>query len=193
MSVLTPDDLRKTYGMSLPASNDIVWQDCIDTAEDQCRRILDLGSDWANSATLYFDSDVVGNGLIALGRSPIQTAALALDDGSHTWPVSLAEGTDYRLDPDTGIVVLYGSHEIPTERDAVKAEITYGWTADTLPAGIRRAIAWTAQYIAKITGSNQVGITQRTNVDGGVDTIEQSMVPAAVLKTLDYYRVGRVR
>ncbi|MDD7201127.1 MAG: hypothetical protein SPF89_03635 [Sphaerochaetaceae bacterium] len=191
MSVLAPSDLRKTYNMNLPASADAVWQDCIDTAEDQCRRVLDVGGDWSAQRTAYFDAADVRNGLLALGRAPVLALRVWLDDGSRTWPGLLDAGS-YRLDPETGIVVLYGSPAIPEERDAVKAEFTYGWTADSIPAGIKRAIAWTAQYIAKMTGSNQIGISQRTNVDGGTESIEQSMVPAAVMKTLDYYRTGRI-
>lgn len=192
MNALTPTDLRKIYGMNLPASNDDIWQECIDTAEDQCRRVLDIGPDWSSSKTIYFDSAELANGLLVLGRAPILTCSLALDNGMHTFGTTLTEGTDYRLDKETGVVVLYGV-EIPEGmKDVVKAEITYGWEADSLPAGIRRAIAWTTQFIAKMTSSNQIGISQRQNVDGGTETIEQSMVPAAVYKTLEYYRTGRL-
>lgn len=192
MSILTPADLRKTYGMNLPATNDVVWQDCIDTAEDQCRRIIDIGRDWKNDEDVYFDYEDARNGLLALGRAPIITVSVALDDGSHTFPTSLASGTDYRIDANAGVVVLYGSRTIFDERDAIRCSITYGWETEDIPEGIRRAVAWTAMYISKMTASNQIGVTQRTN-DGGTESIEQAMVPNAVYKTLEYYRTGRIR
>ena len=192
MGILVPEDLRKTYGMNLPASNDAVWQDCIDTAEEQCRRIMDIGRDWMSSRSVFFDGDEAEGGLLPLGRAPIVSCTVRIDDGSHTFPSLLVEGSGYRLDREVGVVVLYGYHHIHDGRDAVRCDITYGWTKDDIPEGVRRAIAWTALYISKLTASNQIGVTQRTN-DGGTESIEQSMVPNAVYKTLEYYRTGRVR
>ena len=91
--------------------------------------------------------------------------------------------TDYRIDLDTGVLVLY--ERVPEGRDVVKVVYEAGF--ESVPESILYAVAMTVQHLATMQQADLAGVMSRTT-DSGTVSIDQSIPPLAVQKLLGEYR-----
>lgn len=186
MVVLTPDDLRKRYGLSLPADKDAMYAEFIETATRACLGYIGRNPFGLASISQYFD----GGGLrVVLTSFPIVRVVNVYVDPSHVYSEAL-EPSGYRVDEGCGLIQFY--RQIPPGVDVVKVDYETGWAAsEAVPADVRACIALTVQHMLKLTQSKQLGVTSRTT-EGGTEQIEQSIPPLAVQKLLNPYRMNMV-
>ena len=168
--LVTLDDLRTKYGFSFPESQDDAYQAILDTAEE---RVLAYAEIEQGEIEEHFPGGDAG---YVLTHTPVREIKSVKVNGAEV---------SYRYEKRANYVVLTSSSD-----SEVVIAYTCGWAEGAVPQTILTAIAFTAQYLMKLSSGKLLGINSRST-EGGTETIEQSVPPLAVQKMLESFRRNR--
>lgn len=186
--IITPADLRDKYafGFTQSQTDDAFYANFIDGATSACYHFLDV-DDLASTARVeFFDG---GSKKLVLSHTPVISVIGVYADPERGYTTALAS-SKYRIDFTSGVLVLYDDALDADLQDAIKVSYTSGYA--TIPEDIKYAVALTVQLWARTLQSSQAGVISRT-VDGGTESLDQSIPPLAVQKYLASYRRNLVR
>jgi hypothetical protein len=181
-ALIIVEDLIEKYGFTITPTQRDKYTQLIATATAACERHLqrDIG---AASFTEYFDG---GSQERVLSHSPVTEMVGIYVDSTRAYATAL-EATDYRLDNESGILIIYGA--VPLGRDVVKVSYKAGMTVTD---DILWCIAMTVQHLSTMQQADLAGVTSRTT-DGGTVSLDQSIPPLAVQRHLATYRRNLAR
>jgi len=168
------------FGISVTDSEK--YQNLLDMSELACAKFCDRET--FSLSNYSFFADGASYDRLVLPITPVADLSLYFSkDRDFSIPIPTNK---YRLDSVTGVITFYDREILTAKgRDIIKAEYTAGY--EELPKDIQACIAMTFQYASKILSSSQIGITTR-NLDGGTESIEQSLPPLVVKKMLTKYK-----
>lgn len=181
--LLTPEKLREDFGFSINPSQETRYKSLIETATEACLRFI--GRELRVESYIQFSD---GNSqVIVLDETPVIGITGVYLDSNRQYHEALPP-SQYRLTSSNGILTIYT--DLPQGRDFVKITYTAGYTE--VPEDVLYAIAMTVQYLRTIQQADLVGVNSRS-VEGGTQSIEQSIPPLAVKNHLQLYQRVKVR
>lgn len=174
--ILTVNNLREKYAFKIDPPSETKYESLIQAASEACGLYLqrDLG---VSSFTEFFDGS---SQAMVLSHQPVAEVTGVYIDSARLYATPT---TDYRIDLDTGVLVLY--ERVPEGRDVVK--VVYDAGFESVPESILYAVAMTVQHLAMMQQADLAGVMSRTT-DSGTVSIDQSIPPLAVQKLLGEYR-----
>jgi hypothetical protein len=179
--ILTTTELRDLYGFKIDPPQEDKYRNLIAVATSACSVYLqrDLG---VSTFTEFFDGS---SQAMVLSHQPVAEVTGVYIDSARLYATPT---TDYRIDLDTGVLVLY--ERVPEGRDVVK--VVYDAGFESVPESILYAVAMTVQHLATMQQADLAGVMSRTT-DSGTVSIDQSLPPLAVQKLLGEYRRNLAR
>jgi len=186
--LITLDELRSIYGFTIAVGGktEAMYEALIGAASSACMNFV--GRDLALRDVVEFQ-DGNGHDRFILDNTPVLSVTSISVDPMHRFDTPLSEN-QYRVDPQTGIVTLYGLR-VPAVKDCIRISYKAGY--DAIPDDVKAAVADTIQMMARrITGVSG-GVTSRTMADGGTEQLE-TVAPTDYAKfLLRAYRRNVVR
>ena len=186
--LITLDELRSIYGFTIATGGktSAMYEALIGAASSACMNFV--GRDLALRDVVEFQ-DGNGHDRFLLDETPIVSVKSLSVDPLHRFYSPLSEN-QYRVDPQTGIVTLYGII-VPAVKDCIRISYTAGY--DPIPDDIKAAVADTIQMMARRLTGVAGGVTSRTMADGGTEQLE-TVAPTDYAKfLLRAYRRNVVR
>lgn len=186
--IITPAELRDKYafGFTQSQEDDAFYANLIEGATSACYRFMGV-DDLAPTGRIEFFNG--GSKRLVLSNTPVISVTGVYVDPERGYATALT-ASQYRIDLESGVLILYDDVLDSELLDAIKVTYTSGFAA--VPEDIRYAVALTVQLWARTLQSSQAGVLSRT-VDGGTESLDQSIPPLAVQKYLMTYRRNLVR
>ncbi|WP_321300991.1 hypothetical protein [uncultured Sphaerochaeta sp.] len=186
--LITLDELRTVYGFSIApgGKTEAMYGALVRSASQACMNFI--GRDIHLRELVEFQ-DGNGHDRFLLDCTPVSSIASLSVDPLHRFDSPLVE-SQYRVDPETGIITLYGI-TVPAVKDCIRISYTAGY--DPIPDDIKAAVADTIQMMARRLTGVAGGVTSRTMADGGTEQLE-TVAPTDYAKfLLRAYRRNMVR
>lgn len=186
--LITLGELRGIYGFTIAVGGktEAMYEALVRSASQACMNFV--GRDLALRDVVEFQ-DGNGHDRFILDCTPVASVESISVDPQHRFESPLQE-SQYRVDPETGIVTLYGI-SVPALKDCIRISYSAGY--DPIPDDVKAAVADTIQMMARRITGVAGGVTSRTMADGGTEQLE-TVAPTDYAKfLLRAYRRNVVR
>lgn len=186
--LITLGELRTIYGFTIASGGktEAMYEALVRSASQACMNFV--GRNLELRDVVEFQ-DGNGHDRFLLDNTPVVSVESISVDPLHRFGSPLLEN-QYRVDPQTGIVTLYGI-TVPAVKDCIRIAYSAGY--DPIPDDIKAAVADTIQMMARRLTGVAGGVTSRTMADGGTEQLE-TMAPTDYAKfLLRAYRRNMVR
>jgi hypothetical protein len=184
--LVTLDELQQVYGIRLESeAMRARYASLVKAASNACQ--MWLGRDIGIRELVEYH-DGTGRSRFVLDEAPVVEISKLAMSYTRDFSAPLSSG-QYRVDPATGIVTLYGM-VTPVAMDVIMVVYRTGY--DPIPDDIKAACVDTLQLMARRVSAVSGGVTSRT-VDGGTEQFETTGPTDYAKLLLRPYQRGAVR